>query len=109
MIAYGVSKCPECGGELRYYDTVKRMVKIEGGEKVYFTLRRFRCLNCRKVHRELPDYIVPYKQYAADIINGVIAGSITPDTIGFEDYPCEMTMNRWAFAKITHGIMREDE
>jgi hypothetical protein len=43
----------------------------------------------------LPDFIFPYKQYEADIIIGVIEGLITCDTLGFEDYPCEMTMIRW--------------
>ena len=26
---------------------------------------------------------------------GVIEGLITPETLGYEDYPCEMTMHRW--------------
>lgn len=35
------------------------------------------------------------KQYEADIIIGVLEGLITCGTLGFEDYPCEMTMIRW--------------
>ena len=31
----------------------------------------------------------------AKIIDGVIEGLITCDTVGFEDYPCELTMIRW--------------
>lgn len=50
---------------------------------------------CGCIHRNLPDYIYPYKQYEAEIIDGVVEGFITCDTIGFEDYPCEMTMFRW--------------
>lgn len=38
---------------------------------------------------------VPYKQYEAEVIIGVLEGFITCETIGFEDYPCEMTMVRW--------------
>lgn len=56
---------------------------------------RLRCCNCHAVHRELPDFIFPYKQYEADIIIGVLEGLITCETLGFEDYPCEMTMIRW--------------
>ncbi|MEQ2698093.1 DUF6431 domain-containing protein, partial [Hungatella hathewayi] len=46
-------------------------------------------------HRELPDYIFPYKQYEAEVIRGVLEGFITCETYGYEDYPCEMTMVRW--------------
>ena len=41
------------------------------------------------------DDIDPYKQYEAEVIIGGLEGFITCETIGFEDYPCEMTMVRW--------------
>lgn len=96
MISNDILNCPDCGGDLKYYDRVSRMMRVKGGNKRYLKLRRFRCICCRKLHRELPNFIFPYKQYEADIIKGVQDGYITPDTIGFEDHPCEMTMNRWA-------------
>lgn len=37
----------------------------------------------------------PYKQYEAEIIDGVREGLIDSSTLGFEDYPSEMTMKRW--------------
>ena len=43
----------------------------------------------------VPELIFPYKQYEAEVIIGVLEGFITCETIGFEDYPCEMTMVRW--------------
>lgn len=95
MINAGISNCPNCGGNLKYYDRVSRMIRVKGGDKRYLKVRRFKCVECRKIHRELPNYIYPYKQYEADIIKGVLEGYITPETIGFEDYPCEMTMSRW--------------
>lgn len=95
MINGDISNCPDCGGDLKYYDRVSRMLRVKGGNKRYLKLRRFRCIGCRKLHRELPNFMFPYKHYDADIIKGVIEGYITPETIGFEDYPCEMTMNRW--------------
>lgn len=39
--------------------------------------------------------MLPYKQYEAEVIIGVLEGLITCETLGFEDYPCEMTMSRW--------------
>ena len=31
MISNKVSNCPKCGGELKYYDKVNRIVKQKGG------------------------------------------------------------------------------
>ena len=59
-----------------------------------------KCQVCGGLHRELPGDIFPYKQYEAEIIRGVIEGLITCETIGYEDYPCEMTMIRWISQKI---------
>lgn len=95
MISDSKSTCPKCGGQLKYYDTVKRIVRTKYGVKNKVDIRRFRCQKCSAMHRELPDFIFPYKQYEADIIIGVIEDLITCDTLGFEDYPCEMTMIRW--------------
>lgn len=95
MISNNESICPKCGGLLKYYDSVKRLVRTKYGRKKKVVIRRLRCSKCHSIHRELPDFIFPYKQYEADIIIGVIEGLITCETLGFEDYPCEMTMFRW--------------
>ncbi len=95
MISDNESICPKCKGTLKYYDSVKRLVRTKYGRKKNVLLRRLRCTKCHSIHRALPDFIFPYKQYEADIIIGVIEGLITGETLGFEDYPCEMTMFRW--------------
>lgn len=95
MIKTSDAYCPLCGGELKYYDTVGRTVLGKMRKPYRVTLRRLRCLHCGIVHRELPDYISPYKHYEAEIIRGVYEGFITCETYGFEDYPCETTMKRW--------------
>jgi hypothetical protein len=87
--------CPNCGGELKHYDSVKRVVKGRRGVKKQVKLRRLKCSECSKLHRELPESILPYKHYESEVIKGVREGLITPETIGFEDYPCSMTMFRW--------------
>ena len=51
------------------------------------------------LHRELTELLFPYKQYESEVITGVLEGLITCETIGFEDYPCEMTMLRWLSQK----------
>lgn len=95
MIINNQSACPRCGGRLKRYDRVKRIVRTKYGKKKELTLRRFRCITCRSVHRELPTTIFPHKQYEAEIITDVLKGIITCETPGFEDHPCEMTMIRW--------------
>ena len=87
--------CPICNGSLKYYDRVKRIVRTKGRKSNWIDIRRLRCEKCGQLHRELPDYVSPYKQYESEVIIGVIEGFITPDTYGYEDYPCEMTMKRW--------------
>ncbi len=100
MIRVGETKCPKCNGELRYYDKVKRTVKGRCGRTSYILLSRFRCCSCGATHREISDDIIPYKRYEREIIFGVIEGLITCETLGFEDYPCELTMIYWRARKI---------
>ena len=58
-----------------------------------------KCSGCGAIHRELGGLFFPYKQYEAEVIFGVLEGLITCETLGFEDYPCEMTMLRWLSQK----------
>ena len=95
MISCNDLACPKCGGELKHYDRVKRIVRTKGGATSYVEIRRLRCSKCKALHRELPDYILPYKHYELEVVLGVIERLITPDTLGYEDYPCEITMIRW--------------
>ncbi len=95
MVNENTQECPVCGGILKQYDRVKRIVRTRTRKSKWIYIRRLRCTSCGKLHREIPDYIFPYKQYEAELIKGVWEGFITPDTIGYEDYPCEITMFRW--------------
>ena len=91
--------CQICGTTLKYYDSVSRIVRSRARKTDYVKVPRFRCPHCGEIHRKLPENILPYKQYEAEIIRGVIEGLITCETYGFEDYPCEMTMMRWKFSQ----------
>ncbi|MBQ8132900.1 MAG: hypothetical protein IJ192_00570 [Clostridia bacterium] len=101
MISKNENECPKCNGTLKHYDTVKRIVRTKGRKTKRVNIKRLKCIVCGSVHREIPDYIFPYKQYEAELINGVLEGYITSDTLGYEDYPCEMTMNRWVSEMFT--------
>ena len=97
--------CPRCTGYLKYYDSVQRIVRTKGRETNWISIRRLRCVKCGSVHRELPGYIFPYKQYEAEVITGVLDEIITCETIGYEDYPCEVTMARWIIARDKHCLL----
>lgn len=99
MVTENESICPDCGGLLKHYDHVQRIVRTKGRKTQWVKIQRLRCAKCGALHRELPDYIFPYKQYEAEVINGVLEGFITSDTLGYEDYPCEMTIFRWVSQK----------
>ena len=64
--------CPVCQGMLRYRDSRPRIRKKEGGTKERLMIRRFRCQDCHSYHNELPDCLVPYKHYEAEVIAGVL-------------------------------------
>lgn len=57
MISDNQSICPKCGGQLKYYDHVQRLVRTKFGNKKWVAIRRLRCCKCHAVHRELPDFI----------------------------------------------------
>lgn len=95
MVSADRTICPKCGGQLKYFDSVKRVVRTKARRTEWIEIRRLRCVECGALHRELPEELYPYKQYEAEIIQGVLEGLITCETLGYEDYPCEMTMVRW--------------
>ena len=99
MISDNELICPCCGGALECYDKVQRIVRTKGRASKCVKIRRLKCVKCGAMHRELPDYILPYKQYETEVIRGVLEGLITCETLGYEDYPCEMTMLRWIMQK----------
>ena len=90
-----ISYCPVCGEPLSYRDSCVRIMRLEGGRRRRFLIRRLKCCNCGKLHRELPDFLVPYKHYASEVISGVLDGIITPEDDDSADYPCERTMHLW--------------
>ena len=67
-----------------------------GRERRTLRIRRLRCPKCGRMHRELPDCLVPFKHYETQVISGVLDGVVTPDDEISEDYPSEGTMKRWS-------------
>ena len=87
--------CPECKALLAYRDKVIRSQKLVGGGRKLYMINRMKCTNegCGKIHRQLTDGMVKFKQYAAEAIEDVVDGVISEeDPI---DHPCDGTMRHW--------------
>ena len=65
--------CPICQGLLKYYDRRKRKALNGQGEQEVYSLRRLRCSSCKRLHLELPWFLIPYKRYRLEVIEEVIA------------------------------------
>lgn len=96
MIIVGKPKiCPDCGSPLRLYDQVTRKIRSEYGKIEEIKIKRFRCEKCAKTHRELPNYLMPYKQFKTEIIKGFVNSLLNSDDLEYEDFPSEETVKRW--------------
>lgn len=59
---------------MKVRDSKRRKVMDEAGTEYLFNFRRFQCEQCKKLHTEIPDCVIPQKQYSkraiADVLNG---------------------------------------
>lgn len=83
--------CPHCEARLNPYDRRDRKCRDGNGDWKVLVIRRLRCANplCRRIHTELPDFLVPYKRYQISAIESVLAG--TAQVAPLE----ESTRQRW--------------
>ena len=93
---YGL--CKYCNGVLKFHDHAKRTIRGKYGVKTMIRIERTICTSCGRIRHVYPEYMLPYKQYEKEIIEGVKEGLITCETLGYEDYPCELTMKHWSEA-----------
>ena len=72
------SICSVCGSpELKVIGSRKRKALQGDGEALILVIRRLRCMNCRRIHHELPDMLVPYKRYCGAVIEVILDDSAT--------------------------------
>lgn len=95
MVEEGNFRCPTCGGTLKYHDSIPRIVKTISGKTRWDKIRRLICTHCRAVHREIPEYLLPFKHYESDIIRGFVGKQLSIFDLEYEDYPCEGTIKSW--------------
>lgn len=67
----------------------RKAIDHSGQGKIY-NIRRLRCTNCRAIHHELPDLLVPYKRYEAECIENVLSNPST-HTVPADN----STLSRW--------------
>lgn len=94
-MSHDTHHCPDCGTVLKHRDYRLRIMKTEGGTKQSIQIERLKCKQCQRLHNALPDFLVPYKHYATEIISGVLDEVVSSEDLDDEDYPCEATMKRW--------------
>ncbi|WP_408022624.1 DUF6431 domain-containing protein [Stecheria intestinalis] len=89
--------CPVCRSELLARDSVKRKVRGTNGGITTYLIRRLKCTNssCSHIHRELPDFCIPYRRYESIIIEEAVDDVIHFGDSDVGEYPCERTFSRW--------------
>jgi hypothetical protein len=82
------SYCPTCC-ELLKVRAERERVWWQGednADRYVLIIRRLYCEKCEQIHHELPDCVIPYKRYGADVIEDIATtsnptASCPPDTI----------------------------
>jgi len=66
--------CRECQGRFGVHSYYGRWVIGADGVNIRITIMQIRCLNseCGKTEAVLPDFVMPYKRYSADVIESVL-------------------------------------
>jgi len=86
------SACPLCYGVIFVIGIRDRNLTDNSGTKEILVIRRLRCNDCRKIHHELPDMIVPYKRHCVETIENIIIGEVADICC---DYVTEYRIKRW--------------
>lgn len=68
--------CPDCGSPVSVRSSYPRKVKDASGEERLFRLRLLKCPIYEKMHAEIPDCMLTFKHYSAEVIEKVLSGEI---------------------------------
>ena len=92
VISEGHIQCELCLRPMARHSEYKRIIK-ETGEQITITM--VWCSKCRKWHALLPDFLLPYKHYSGNEIEGVIIDSETVPVSQIDTEASESTVRRW--------------
>ena len=94
MITPEISTCPICVTTQLTVHSLRQRVLIfkeeeEENKKKKLMIRRLFCAECKRIHHELPECIVPYKRHCAETIKKLIKDSSDSKNASKTDYvPC---------------------
>ncbi|MDD4172502.1 MAG: DUF6431 domain-containing protein [Syntrophomonas sp.] len=84
------NSCPCCNGYLKVIGSCPRQCIDDRGENRTLIIRRLRCVECKRIHHELPDILIPYKRHVSKSIEAVISNDLPLNV-----YSDESTLARW--------------
>jgi len=87
--------CPYCQERLIANDwNIRCCRNLDGTMKKYMVEDR-RCVKCGRMHRLLPDFLVPYKRYGREAIEEMIFNDIDDTLTKYPDTSNEYTIKRY--------------
>lgn len=96
---YGYLTCPNCYSSLLIrWGTYERMAICIDDNKIeekLISIQRYRCKSCGKTHGILPEGLIPYKQFATDIITEVLLNPYSKNIDDIANYINYDTIKRW--------------
>jgi hypothetical protein len=96
MLNRGDILCPLCGGAFAVHGSYKRHCKDGFDQRHDGWIAQVHCSACNKYPSLIPDFIMPYKHYKAEVIEAVIIES-EEGCLDLSSCPAdESTMRRWA-------------
>ncbi len=94
----GALSCPKCGGKLVVNSYYSRTVIESDGSSLKIPIMQTRCLKkaCGRTHAILPHFVMPYKRYAASVIEPAILSFEENGGLKYSDCPAEdKTIRGW--------------
>jgi len=94
----GALSCPKCGGKLVVNSYYSRILIDSDGSRQKIPVMQTRCVKkaCGRTHAILPHFVMPYKRYAADVIEAAILSFKENGGLKYSDCPAEdKTIRGW--------------
>jgi len=95
LLRRGDLVCPVCGNLFIWHDSYPRHFIDGNGLRHDGWLAQLKCPICNKHHTLIPDFIMPYKHYSAEVIESAINDTENGD-FGRSSCPADdSTVRRW--------------
>jgi hypothetical protein len=69
--------CPVCGEPLHFHGRCRRFVRTQTWEqRIEMSIRVLYCMSCCRFHRELPDFLAPFKHFSLEMVANIYDGIV---------------------------------